>query len=187
MLHPRRSRETTAAHRFRTAMLLLWQQTATFQRHTVIKDASEEAVAARASLASRVRTDAKDYLPDGQVCAQPREKWREVQRAFSAWWRPWTDENGERHVLLAMRCDLCNQIGVALPGVTDQASLTKLATRYGLAGEFPGVPDRLSGGPARLLILSLELTRDVLAVLLDDPPDDEEPLSDTEDATNLGQ
>src|SRR5205814_7031900 len=85
----------------------------------------------------------------------------EVQKAFSAWWRPHM-RDGELMPLLAMRWELMRQIGCDLPGVCDQTSLTRLGERYGVLDPSPGVPPVLSGGVARLAILSPALTAELM-------------------------
>jgi hypothetical protein len=164
--------ETEKAAAFRRATVRLWKRTQTFE---VVKGHESKIgeVAARASLASRVQTQARDYLKR-LVSPPPRERWREVQRAFDAWWRPWVDADGEVHILLAMRYTLTDQAGVELPGVRDQTSLTALGKGFGvLQDPPPGVPAVLSGGPgqARLGVLSLELARELLSEPLEDPED----------------
>src|SRR5262249_18068345 len=114
--------ETVAGQKFREAMVRLWTATRTFEVARIIERAGVENVASRASLLSRVKSQARDYL-NGRVTPGPRERWREVQKAFSAWWRPCVSPDGECCILLAMRWELVGQIGQELPGVTDQASL----------------------------------------------------------------
>jgi hypothetical protein len=145
--------DTEAARRFREAMIRLWTRTQTFE----VTRAEQGDVAARASLISRVRTAYKPYVA-AQQNPRGREQWREVQRAFSAWWRPRVTNGGELRVLLAMRWELVGQIGVELPGVTDQASLTRLGERFEVLDPSPGVASTLSGGKARLAVLSPDLT-----------------------------
>jgi putative DNA primase/helicase len=163
--------DSAAGRKFRQALTRLWAATRTFEVSKAAENANGE-VASRASLIGRTKTQAKDYL-DGGVAPAAREKWRPVQKHFDAWWRPYTDSKGEVRIALAMRWTLADQIGVELPGVTDQASLTTLGVRFGVLERDPPVPAMLSGGVTRLAVLSLSLTDDLLAEPLDD--EEEEP------------
>jgi putative DNA primase/helicase len=156
---------SAAAAAFRNAMVRLWTRTMTFE---VIKDMTKAGdLAARSSLVGRVRSQQKLDPREGD-----RERWRPVQHAFDAWWRYYHDSEGEQHTLLAMRWTLADQVGVPLPGVTDQGSLTDLGRRYGVLRVPPeGVPAVLSGGTARLAVLSLGLTCELLEQPSEDPED----------------
>jgi hypothetical protein len=157
---------SAAAAAFRGAMIRLWTRTQTFE---VVKGTTEAGdVASRSSLVSRVLSQhKKDGRPGG------RTSWRAVQSAFDAWHRTWVDADGEEHVLLAMRHRLADQVGVTLPGVTDQTSLNDIGKRFGVLQDPPEkVPAVLSGGKVRLAILSLDLTRE----LLEQPPQDPVPM-----------
>ena len=146
-------RDSAAGRKFREAMVRLWARTVTFEVQKTVEGTGGEAVAARASLVSRVRSKFKAFK-DGRVTPEPRERWREVQTAFSAWWRPWIDGNGEVVPLLAMRWELVCQIGIELPGVSDQASLTALGERYGVTDPSPPVATVVSGGKQRLAVMT---------------------------------
>jgi hypothetical protein len=148
--------DTEAGRRFREAMTLLWTRTATFE----VTKTAEGDRAARASLVSRVRTAFAPYR-SAQQNPGGREPWREVQGAFSAWWRP-SLRDGELVALLALRWELVGQIGQELPGVTDQASLTRLGTRYGVLDPEPGVGTVLSGGTTRLAVLAPSFAQELL-------------------------
>src|SRR5258707_10187022 len=74
-----------------------------------------------------------------------RQRWQEILPATDAWWRPFERE-GEVGVLLAMRWTLAAQIGVGLPDVHDQASLTNLGRKFGALDPNPPEISRLSGG-----------------------------------------
>ncbi len=75
-----------------------------------------------------------------------------------------------------MRYVLADQVGISLPGVVDQRSLTVLAGRYGLAAEDDAAPSaRLggqTGGGAQLLVLSRDLTDELLAEPIDEDLED---------------
>jgi hypothetical protein len=161
--------DSTAAARFREALVRLWTAPRTFERRST----EDGEVAARASLLSRARSQARELLGGG-LLPPGRDRWRPVQEAFAAWWRPILDPVTKRvTLLLAMRWELAGQIGVELPGVTSQASLTTLGGRFGVLETSPPVTAALSGGRGRLAVLSLEFARDLLATPLDDP---EEPV-----------
>jgi hypothetical protein len=145
--------ETAAGRKFREAMVRLWTRTATFEK----TQTDQGDLVARASLVSRVRSVSAPYRV-GTATPGNREAWREVQRAFSAWWRPEV-RGGEIRVLLAMRWELVGQVGVELPGVSDQGSLTRLGRRFGVLDPAPAA---LSGGAARLAVLSPRFTDELL-------------------------
>jgi len=161
--------DSAAAQAFRQSIVRLWKATQTFEART---GEGGESVAARASLISRVQTQARDYLR-GRRQPEKRQRWREVQKAFCAWWRPFVGEDGEVTILLAMRYELGDQVKVVLPGVSNQGDLSKLGLRFGVFQANPPVGPVLSRGTTRLVVLSPELTRE----LLEDPTDweDEEP------------
>jgi hypothetical protein len=165
-------------------MVRLWTATRTFEVAKTVEGTSGEAIASRASLVSRSKSAAREFL-NGRLKPQKRERWIEVQRAFSAWWRPHLAINGDGEekaiILLAMRWELVGQIGIELPGVTDQTSLTTLGTRFGVLERESPVPAILSGGARRLAVLALELTTELLEEPDLDPPvenPDREPDSD---------
>jgi hypothetical protein len=165
---------TAKGRQFRSAMIRLWTATRTFEVAKTIEGTGGEAVASRASLISRVRSQAKEYLA-GNVIPRPREKWRPVQNAFAAWWRPIiVPGEGSVSVLLGMRWELVGQIGIELPGVTDETSLTALGTRYGVLEKAPPVTGRLSGGQGRLGVVSLKLTEELLAEPLDEEQENQD-------------
>jgi hypothetical protein len=162
---------TEAARRFRAAMMALWTAPRTFEVVTTVGGTSGE-VASRASLASQVRTQARPIL-EGPAGLERRERWREVQRAYAAWWRRGTGPDGEVRIYLAMRAELGGQVGVDLPGVVDQGSLTAIGERLGVIDPAPGVSARLSGGSGgrHLAVLIWDLTRELLAAPLEDDPE----------------
>jgi hypothetical protein len=170
--HVELGKNTEAGKKFREAMVALWTRTQTFE---VVKDreAANGEIIARSSLVSRVHTRAKDYLADPPlVYPAPREKWRRIQHAFDAWWRPWADKEGQIHILLAMRASLAGQTCVDLPGVSDQVSLTRLGGQFGVTqSPPPGVGDVFNRGKMRLAVLALDLAEE----LLSQPMDDDEP------------
>lgn len=163
--------QTAAGRRFRELVSRVWTRPQTFE---VVKQHEAQAgeIASRASLISRVRTQAKPYLIDSTPLA-PRERWREIHRAFAAWWRPWMTGEGELHLLLAMRWELPGQVGIDLPPVTDQHSLNAMGERFGVFMLTPPVPAVLSGGKTRLAVLSLDFAEELLEQPMDDPPTDE--------------
>ena len=138
-------RDSAAGRVFWEAMVRLWTATRTFEVAKAVAGTAGETTAARASLISRVRSQAKDYLA-GSTSPRAREAWRPIQQAFDGWWRPdTTPGDGEIGVLLAIRWRLTGQVGVELPGVTDQASLTALGVRFGCIDPNPAVTGILSG------------------------------------------
>jgi hypothetical protein len=153
-------RETERGRQFGHAMIRLWKTPQTWEKQaTATSD-----TATKASLASRVATKF-------QKRGQDRIKWEAVHPACDAWWRPHVFPGGELRPLLGMRWTLPGQVGIALPGVTDEDSLTRLGKRFGILGDPPeGVPSRLSGGKNRLAVL----TTDFCEELLETPSEDAE-------------
>lgn len=174
------SKESIAAQRLRSAIIGLWSIART---HEIPK--GNDQVAVRASLVSRVKTAMQTAsLERRKSTGGPKGRWRwmQVQDAFDAWWRPNIIQTpiGMRYsAWLAMRWNLTHQIGMQLPGVTDQNSLCRLGRKYGvLAAEdelaTEGVPAVLSGGDTRLAVLSVNLTDELLAEPEEPPQDDTE-------------
>jgi hypothetical protein len=145
-------KDSKAGEEFRRGVVRLFKQTATFE---VAKGAGDQSVtASRSSLAARVMTETRKYLQLKDPVEAPKG-WKPVQRAFDAFWR--VDLVGGVPVLrLALKYTLTFQIGVPLPGVSDQRSLTDLAAAYGCQDTDLTVKDRLTGG-GRLLVLSRDL------------------------------
>lgn len=155
---------TERGRAFRQAMIALWTRTQTFE---IVKahESTHGEIASRASFISRVHSGARDYLGDKpRSRPQPREKWRDIQRAFDGWWRPWEDTEGQTHILLAMRWTLAAQGGVELPGVTDQDSLTRLGERFGVIQTAPPVSSHFNRGKGRLAVLAIDLAEELLSV-----------------------
>jgi hypothetical protein len=163
------SHDTEAARKFRQALILIWTRPQTFEVRKAT-DGDGKDVAARASLAFRVRYQAREYL-EGRAQPLNREKWRVVQEAFVAWWRPFLTDDGEPRIALAMRWELASQVGVELPGVDDQASLTTLAKGFGCLSLTDTPPARMADG-TRLATLAAPLTDELLSRPADDPEDD---------------
>src|SRR5262249_4722579 len=134
--------ETAAGRRFWESMVRLWTSTVTFEVAKTTEGTGSETTAARSSLISRVRTQAREDLTQTGSPTR-REKWREVQKAFGAWWRPvYAEDDGEATIALAMHWTLTGQVRVELPGVSDQHSLNVLGERSGaldLAPKFAAV------------------------------------------------
>jgi hypothetical protein len=162
--------DTEASHKFRELFIRLWTKTQTFE----VTHAPEGDRAARASLVSRVESAFAPYRT-GDVNPSERETWREIQKGFAAWWRPYQPTAGELAVWLALRWELVGQIGVELPGVTDQPSLVRLGVLAGVLDQSDSVPSITNRGKTRLAVVAPELTTE----LLDNParwspePDDE--------------
>lgn len=157
-------KDSAAARQFKAQMVRLWTKTQTFEvvkvRPEVGQQGQQGEVAARASLLSRALSQAKDYL-DGTAPILGGEGWRPVQSSFAAWWRPCLLNGEEPILLLAMHWELTGQVGVELPGVTDQPSLTALGKRYGVIWKDPPAPNRLSKGKSWLAVLSRDVTEEM--------------------------
>jgi len=62
-----------------------------------------------------------------------------------------------------MRYELAAQIGVSIPGVTNQTALQRLGRKFKAVETDPAVPDRMTGGE-RLVVLSSTLVGKILAL-----------------------
>jgi hypothetical protein len=173
--------ETAAGRKFHEAMVRLWTAPRTFEVAKTLTGTSGEVTASRASLISRVQHAARPYLgPSPTATPIPRETWREIQSSFAAYWRPYVvPGEGTIGILLAMRWSLGGQIGVELPGVTSPETLKNLGVKFGCVQEHPPVSGILSGGTARLSVLSRAITEELLEV----PQDEEQPNPDSEPVT----
>ena len=88
---------------------------------------------------------------------------------------------GEVAILLAMRCELTHQIGVVLPGVVDQPTLTALGGQLGVLQTNPPVPGIMNRGRLRLAVLARDLTEELLA----QPQEEEQPNADADPVTMM--
>lgn len=157
---------TEKGRAFRQALIRLWKLPITWEKQ---QTASGD-TATRASLVSRVLSQRERHA-GGQ---QGRAKWLSIHPASDAWWRDWQNPDGEIETLLAMRYTLTAQVGIDLPGVVDESSLTRLGNQFRVLREPPeGVPSRLSGGTHRLAILSASLTSELLEMPDEDLEDNQ--------------
>jgi putative DNA primase/helicase len=154
--------DSPAGVAIRQAIVAIWTKPASMGLHRQrieIGTARGESVqlATRNSLASRVRR---------LLCDAPQsvsDRWVAVQEVFDAFVRQWHGPTaGEIRTLLAMRFVLAQQIGVPIPGVTNQTALQKLGKKFNAVDSRPPVSDRMTGGD-RLVILSHELVGLILA------------------------
>jgi len=162
----------------RQAIVTLWTRPASMGIHKmVIQKGDSVQLATRNSLALRVQK-----LQDNGV--QPG-RWHAVQEGFHAYMRlEKGPEPGEFAVVLGMRYELAQQIGVTIPDVDNQTALTRLGVKFGAVSEDPVVfgkkiPSRMSGGQF-LAVLSPRLTGVILATPLEasDEPSEERPCSE---------
>ena len=117
----------------------------------------------RASLIRRVKTASAEHARRPATPGN-RVGWQRAHPAFDAWRRPNTNtESGEYRILLAMRYELCGQVGLELPEVDDQTNLTSVGKMFGAIMDDPPVSDRLSKGETRLAVLTYALSDDLLA------------------------
>ena len=162
--------DSKAAKAFRLKIGELWLTPETWMKFNEKGQADDKGEhVERMSLASRVRE-----LVHLRNCDQPA--WQRVLKGVNAFYRVEDDK-----AWLGMRYDLCRGglKGHKIESVKDQANLTLLMKRYGLADETGTVTDRLreDGKQQRLVVLSRALC-DLLIDLKD--PDDGEPLSHDE-------
>lgn len=164
---------TNAAALLRAAIIKAWTVISTGRHVEVTAPGGDtQMVPARCSLASKVR----------EKEGTDERYWQEVQGGYHAYRRP-----GVFHERLtkwlAMRFELFAQVNVILPGVNTPTKFTQLAKAYGLAAD-DGDPDTppfyLSGGKARVVVLSPELSAEILAIPIDDPSD-QDPQSVTDE------
>jgi hypothetical protein len=141
-------KDSERGQEFRRAMIRLFTRIQTWEQ---VRDGQ---VVSRSSLISRAKTQYDHWL-----VGRGAVKWFRAQPAVDCWWRPWTDTEGEIHLLLGIRWPVMEQVGVMLPGVMDQASLTRLGTLFNVIVDPPpvGVPSRTTGGESRIAVLSLGL------------------------------
>ena len=102
-------------------------------------------------------------------------RWRQPLSGISVWWRVVALPDGEQVALLALRWEAAGQVGVKLPGVTDQASLVALGTSYGVIDPSPPVPVKVQGGSVRIAVLLRSFAAPLLNTaddLTDDPHTD---------------
>ena len=151
--------DSQAATAFRQAIISLWVKPASMGIHRQEgPGGSAVQLATRNSLASRVlRMLAEDSY-------EGRAGWTKVHEGFDAYYRVVRGPApGEIRTLLAMRYELATQIGVVVPGATDQNGLGLLGKKFGAIDPEPGVTDRMTGG-GRLAVLSRSLCDHILAV-----------------------
>src|SRR4029078_1255627 len=146
----------------RQAIITLWTRPAHMGLHKQPLDPrtnrSNESVqlATRHSLASRLRRRL-------DADREPFDSWTLVQDGFEAFFRVMRGPSrGEVTTILAMRYELAQQIGVAIPGVYDQTSLKVIGAKFGAVMPSPDVPDRMTGG-VRLAVLTFSLAGQILA------------------------
>jgi putative DNA primase/helicase len=167
--------DSKAAVKLRQAMIRLWTKPTTFE----VNKAENADVASRASLITRVRTQAAPYLGTNPPVPGDREKWRPIHKAFAAWWRPHVYASGEIGVLLAMNYRLVSDIGggLELPGITTQADLTRVGAKYGVLTTDEAVNRVADGGRVRLAVLEVSVIEELL-----DAPEDWNPAVSEKDA-----
>jgi putative DNA primase/helicase len=155
-------KDTARGRAFRQAVIRLWKTPGTWER----QQTPGGDTASKASLASRVISQ-----KIRGVAEHPgRDRWQAVHPACDAWWRNWLTPEGELVTLLAMRWTLGSQVGIEMPGVKDEETLTRLGMQFGvLQKPPPGVPSRLSGGKHRLAVLSLDVAQELLEMPSEDP------------------
>jgi putative DNA primase/helicase len=146
---------------YRQAIISLWTRPASMSIHkTPIADGQSVQLATRNSLALRVRKLEEAAVASG--------KWHHVQDGFDAYMRIEDGPTaGEHTVVLAMRYELAQQIGVTIPDTTNQTALTRLGIKFGAVTQSPKVygrpiPSRMSGG-GYMSVLSTSITGAILA------------------------
>jgi hypothetical protein len=146
--------DSAAAVKFRECLKKLWKVTKTWEQAANPNDP-----VSRSSLIGRANTQFQKKKDGGR-----RGRWEPVLPSVDAWWRRHVREDGEEVCLLAMRWELTYQVGVDLPGVYDEASLTTLGQKFHVLDPEPPV-SCVPSGKKRLAVLARDLTEE----LLDDP------------------
>jgi hypothetical protein len=157
--------DSRRAEQFRQAILAMFTRPAAGE---IIRP-SGTPLQARASLASKAVKLSREW--DCGTCQGTLREgvWYELARPLLAWWRGTVGADGEVSEDLAFRVELATQIPLTLPGVSSQADLLALGTRYGaISGSFD-LPQRGNARGAALAVLSAELTAAILAV----PPEED--------------
>ncbi|MGQ0634225.1 MAG: hypothetical protein ACT4QC_06430 [Planctomycetaceae bacterium] len=154
------------AKRVKAAVHRLFTRPVLSKSVTIMNGNPSETGQVRASLASLLEEEFKRYIQGKQV--PERESWKYVRTAIAAYWRPARGSDGRVAQLVAMRYDLFDQLNMPCDGITDQTSLTRLGTRYGIVSDTPAVTARLTGG-GRLAVLTDEMTREIFSHPTDDP------------------
>jgi hypothetical protein len=143
---------SAAAREFRNAMVKVLTTPKTWT-------ASPEGSAQRASLISRAVEQVRGCRAIGNTPG-----WIKVISACNLWWRTCTFPDGETRPLLALRWELCHQIGVFVSGVSDQESLVSLGVRYGVIDPNPPKAAKVNHGNVRIAVLRGDFVAPLLAV-----------------------
>jgi hypothetical protein len=152
--------QSAAGREFRAALVRILTTPKTWE-------ANVNGQAKRASLVSRAAA-----AIDANQSSVSR-KWSRVLDACALWWRRILDADGELVPLVAIRWELAHQIGVLLPGVSDQDTFTTLGRRYGVIDPDPPILAKIRDGRVRLAVLTDSFVGPLLAAArdLDDSPD----------------
>jgi hypothetical protein len=157
--------QSKAARRWRQHLFLVLTTPQTFEVARSVEGTSGEQVSSRASLITRIQTQARAYLK-GEPVPRANPGWQQAHRAFPAWWarRPPSAGKGPP-IVIALRWDLghhCQHAKLPLPGVSDMESLHEVGTRYGVLDSSPPVAAELSGGRRKLAVLAADVTEELL-------------------------
>jgi hypothetical protein len=122
-------------------------------------EASKDGNARRASIVSRAASAITSHLTHNR---KPTRSWIRVLDACNCWWRIGVLEDGEIVPLIAIRYELAHQIGVTLPGVSDEESLVVLGVKFGVIDSAPPVSARTNQNSVRLAVLKREFIEPLL-------------------------
>lgn len=143
-----------AADRFRQMILKIWHTMITFDITMAKPDTKEPQRASKCSLAAKVMRLSKE-------AGHKATGWQDVQKGYAAFWRYEPVGTTGFKIVLAMRHVLAAQIGVEIPGASNQTALRKLGVRYSVISDTSSVSSRQNDGN-RLVVLSDEMTQEIL-------------------------
>jgi hypothetical protein len=123
-------------------------------------ESAANGAARRASVLSRAATAINSHLTHRRSATR---SWKRIIDACACWWRISVAKDGEIIPLMAARWELAHQIGVVLPGVTDQASFVSLGIKFGVLDPAPPANERTSHNSVRLAVIKREFIDPLLA------------------------
>ncbi len=143
---------------FRSSLLKMWTRPVTmgFVRRTEVQLDLSVQLTESMSLAARVRRmELANCISDS---------WQQIHPGYSAYVRHVLNDHGPPTIFLGMRFDLADQVRIPLSSVNDQAALQRLGSKFGVLDAHPPVPLHADRGQLRLVILSPDLTEEILYV-----------------------
>lgn len=155
--------KSTAGREFAAAMVRILTLPKTWEQ-------SNDGNARRASIVSRAASAINSRHAHQRKTTR---SWKPVIDACNCWWRIGIAADGEIVPLIAIRYELAHQIGVILPGVTDQDSLVSLGVKFGVIDPEPPVSTRTKQNRVRLAVLKRAFIEPLLEAAGDFLEDDD--------------